>query len=355
MEITWSNDEIWMQRCFDLAVRGTGYVSPNPPVGAVLVYENNIISEGYHTHFGGPHAEVMLFQNISTADRRLIPKSTLYVSLEPCCVYNKTPPCTDLLIKEGIKDVRISTLDPNPKVAGRGVAILKSNNIIVREGILEDQGKELIKAFTTNILLEKPYVILKWAQSKEGYIGKKEERVLISHPYTLAWSHQLRSNADAILVGAGTVRIDDPSLTTREAVGRSPHRAVYDPERKLHMNYKVFNDDGCKVFYFSSLPNETITGNHIAAFVLDDKTSHVTQIMTILFAQNIGILLVEGGAYLLSMFISENEWDETWTIQSKHALEEGFKAPVTRGRLIQKFESATDTVVGIKNEMKGIV
>src|SRR5688500_16940304 len=180
MEMTTNMDEIWMKRCFDLAARGIGYVSPNPPVGAVLVSQNKIVSEGFHTHYGGPHAVVALFQNIDPPDRHLIPKSTLYVSLEPCCIYSNTPPCTDLLIKEGITDVRISTLDPNPKIAGRGVELLRSKKISVIAGILEKEGRELIRAFTKNILFEKPYVILKWAQSKAGYIGKKDERVLIS-------------------------------------------------------------------------------------------------------------------------------------------------------------------------------
>ena len=348
-----NTDEKWIRRCFDLATRGYGYVSPNPPVGAVLVHNDSILCEGYHTHFGGPHAEVVLFQNITPENKQLIREAILYVSLEPCCIFNKTPACTDLLIKEGVKDVRISTLDPNPKISGKGVEILRSNNIHVTTGIIEDQGMELISAFTKNILFEKPYVILKWAQSKAGYIGKQRERVHISHPYTLTWSHQLRAYADAILVGARTVSIDDPSLTTRDAAGRSPHRAVYDPQAKLTNNYKVFSDDGCRVFYFSSVPNPNINAKHIELYILNDKISHISQIMDFLFTHRIGILLVEGGAHLLSSFITENGWDESWTIQSKHELNEGIKAPMTRGRLIRKFESATDTVVGIRNEKTG--
>ena len=344
-------DQQWITRCFDLARRGIGRVSPNPPVGAVIVHDNRILGEGYHAFFGGPHAEVNALKNVRDSDKHLIPASVIYISLEPCNTYGKTPPCTELILKEGIRDVRISTLDPNPKMAGKSVDILRSHGITVTTGILEEDGKELIKAFTKNIAHQKPYVILKWAQSKDLYIGKKESRVLISHPLTLTFSHNLRSSADAIMVGARTVLIDNPLLTTREAPGKSPHRIIYDPGGRLTMDYRVFTKDDCHIFYFSSSQNKLINGDHISKYILDDAASHANQMLDILFSKQIGILLVEGGSYLLSVFIKENLWDEAWIIKSENPLHEGIGAPVLKGKLIRQMTLATDTIIGVQNEL----
>lgn len=341
-----------MNRCFDLARRGIGYVSPNPPVGAVIVYENKIIGEGYHTMYGGAHAEVEAFQNVAAYDRHLIPDSILYVSLEPCCIHGKTPPCTVRIIEERIRDVRVSTLDPNPKMAGKGIDVLKVAGIRVVTGVLEAEGKDLIKAFKVNILSRKPYVILKWAQSENLFIGQKNHRVLISHPYTNTWSHTLRSTVDAILVGARTITTDNPFLTTRDAPGKSPHRVLYDPNGILHQNYHVFNRDKCKIFYFSKAENLEMNNSGVICIRLTDESSHVHQILDSLFPHGIGTLLVEGGTHVLSMFIKENQWNETWVIRSMHPLASGIKAPIVKGRLIDKFESATDTVIGMMNDQK---
>lgn len=343
-------DKQWISRCFTLARRGIGNVSPNPPVGAVLVHEGKILSEGYHSCFGGAHAEVEALKNVPADQRHLIPEATLYVSLEPCCIYNKTPPCTDLILREGIMDVRVSTLDPNPKIAGSGIDILRAHGVKVITGILEEEGRELINAFKTNILLHRPYVILKWAQSKELFIGKKDHRILISHPHTTTWSHSLRAIADAIMVGARTVMIDNPKLTTRDAPGKSPHRVVYDPGGKLKNEYYVFNNDERRIFYFSITDNANIDAPHISKYLLRDNESHAHQIINILFTQQIGILLVEGGSFLFSLFIKDNLWDEAWVIHSTHPLNEGVKAPVVKGKLIHEMKSATDTIIGIKNE-----
>ncbi len=343
-------DNKWISRCLDLAKRGLGYVSPNPPVGAVLIHNDRIIGEGYHSFFGGPHAEVETFQSVGAGDKHLIPQSVLYVSLEPCCIHGKTPPCTDLILREGVQDVRISTVDPNPKISGKGIEILKSRSLKVRTGIMEDAGKDLIRMFRTNVLFNRPYVILKWAQSEKLYIGQNGQRIMISHPYTTTWSHTLRSTIDAIIVGARTIMNDNPQLTTRDAPGRSPNRAVYDPNAKLTKEYSVFNQDGCLVFYYSVPENQNIEGNNIIKYQLKDDRSHANQILAHLYSHQIGILLVEGGTHLLSLFIEENLWDEGWVIQTKHPLEIGIKAPVIQGKLIQKFESATDTIICVANQ-----
>lgn len=343
-----ATDELWMNRCFDLARQGIGYVSPNPPVGAVLVHDNRIIGEGFHTSFGAPHAEVEAVANVAVSERHLIPQSILYVSLEPCCVTGKTPPCTNLILSAGIKDVRISTLDPNPDVAGNGVRLLQDAGISVNTGILHNEGQALIRSFTVNILEHRPYVILKWAQSKYGIIGVEGQQVWMSDPLTRIWSHGQRAQVDAILVGARTVMTDDPSLTVRDYPGRSPYRVIFDPNGKLDQHYKVFNHDGCHVHYFSSQPNDRISGSHIEKHLLDNAASIPDQLQSALFSKGIGIILVEGGAYLQKQFIDAGMWDESWVIQTQYPLDKGIVAPNVRGKRIEDFICKNDVVVGIR-------
>ncbi len=350
MDNSHDNDHLWISRCFDLAQRGIGSVSPNPPVGAVLVYDNRILGEGYHTRFGGPHAEVEAFHNVADTDRHLIPKATLYVSLEPCCITGKTPPCTDLILREGVLDVRISTTDPNPQIATRGIELLRSKGVKVITGILEEEGIELLRSFRTNILHHRPYVLLKWAQSKYGYLGKPDEKIWLSHPYTTIWTHKKRSMVDAIMVGARTVLLDDPQLTTREYKGRSPHRVIYDPNGVLSTKFRAFNVDGCTIFYFSKKDNPDINGHHIIKFLLSEDIAHSEQILTALFAQKIGILLVEGGAYVHQLFIDQHAWDEAWVIRTEHELNTGIKAPIVKGKLMEKSTIASDQILTILND-----
>lgn len=349
MSATAIPDTTWMSRCFDLARRGIGMVSPNPPVGAVLVYQDRILSEGYHQHYGGPHAEVNALLQVSEQDRHLIPDSTLYVSLEPCCITGKTPPCTDLILKEGIRDVRVSTTDPNPLVAGQGLNHLRKHGVRITEGILEEEGKALIRPFTTNILQQRPYVLLKWAQSRWGYAGIAEEQVWLSDPLTKTWSHSQRAQVDAILVGARTVSTDNPALTVRAYPGRSPARVIFDPNGRLNPDFKVFEDDGCPVYYFSSNANPGLQLQHINSFVLDLEQDAFTQILQTLFDHQAGILLIEGGPYLQKSIIKQGLWDEAWVIQTQHPLEHGITAPEVTGNKIETLSSGNDRIVGILN------
>ena len=342
------SDATWMARCFDLARQGIGYVSPNPAVGAVLVHNNRILSEGYHGFFGGPHAEVVALRNVRAEDRHLIPESTLYVSLEPCCITGKTPPCTDLIIREGIRNVRVSTVDPNPAVAGSGLDRLRKQGIAVTTGILEAEGKELIRSFTTNILLQRPHVILKWAQSRFGYAGKKDEQIWLSDPLTKTWSHSQRAKVDAIMVGARTVALDNPSLTTRDYPGRSPHRVVFDPNGRLGQHYNVFNGDGKVVYYFSTIDNTAIEGRNIRKHLLSASQNTLQQMLDVLYADHVGIVLIEGGPYLIRQFIAEQLWDEAWVIKTQHDLANGITAPDVLGKRIAQFSSGSDGIVGIR-------
>lgn len=339
-----------MSRCFDLARRGIGHVSPNPAVGAVLVHEGKILSEGYHHFFGGPHAEVAAISNVPDKDRHLIPQSTLYVSLEPCCLTGKTGPCTDLIIAEGIKEVRVSTTDPNPAVAGKGIERLKSHGVHVEEGILRDEGDALIRPFTTNILLKRPHILLKWAQSKHGYSGIEGQQIWLSESSSKTWSHGQRASVDAIIVGARTVETDNPSLTTRDFPGRSPQRVIYDPNSRLNEDFKVFDNDGCRVHYYSLSPNKAISSAHIRQVQIKDPENILAFIMQDLFNHQVGIVLVEGGPFLHKQLIRQNLWDEAWVIRTQHPLEAGIASPNVYGRLINKEKAGTDTILGILNQ-----
>jgi diaminohydroxyphosphoribosylaminopyrimidine deaminase / 5-amino-6-(5-phosphoribosylamino)uracil reductase len=343
-------DQYWISRCFDLARKGIGYVSPNPPVGAVLVYQNTILAEGYHHYFGGPHAEVDAIRNVPAEHHHLIKNSTLYVSLEPCCTTGKTPPCTDLIISSGIKEVRLSAIDPNPAVAGKGITQLRDHGVRVESGILKEEGEHLIRAFSTNILKQRPYVILKWAQSKFGISGVQGQQIWFSHPYTQTWSHRLRAENDSIMVGARTVETDNPSLTTRDNPGRSPVRVVYDPNGRLDLHYKVFVEDEVKLFYFTTIENSAVKSQHLHSFLLSSDSDHATQMLSILFQHQIGSLLVEGGSYLHHLFIRENLWDEAWVVKTKNEIATGIQAPNLKGKLIETITLGMDTIVGIANE-----
>ena len=350
METIQPSDEAWIRRCFTLASRGIGYVSPNPPVGAVLVYNGHVLGEGYHTAFGQPHAEVEAIQAVSASDRHLIPKATLYVSLEPCCIANKTPPCTNLILAHGIKDVRVSIMDPNPAVSGKGLALLNEHGVSVISGILASAGIKLIRSFATNILKQRPHVVLKWAQSKYGYLGLPDQPVWMSHPDVQLFTHRLRHETDAILIGARTVINDNPRLTVRDYPGRSPHRVVYDPEGRLHQPYHVFENDGKDIFYFSKTSNPLLTSEHIHQCMITGDEKHAGQILEQLYAAQIGYLMVEGGAFVHHLFIKEGLWDEAWVIQTQHDLSEGIKAPVIRGKWLGSYTAGTDRIIGIENE-----
>lgn len=285
-----------MRRALELAAHGRGFVSPNPMVGAVITGpDGRIIGEGYHRRFGGPHAEVNAVQSVREADRSLLPQSTIYVTLEPCSHYGKTPPCAKLLCDIGIGRVVVGAPDPNPKVSGRGVSMLREAGIEVVEGVLADESRELNKTFMTAQTLRRPYVLLKWAQSSDGFMDHQrkpgEGAARFSTPLGTAMVHSLRGQYDAIAVGAGTVLADNPRLDVRMVYGRSPRPVVFDRR-------KLVGDDNA---LFSPLRN----GIHLTA----DRPL-ATQLESLFADYGISSLLVEGGAGLLSEFIASGIWDE---------------------------------------------
>lgn len=338
-----NDDQKYMSRCIQLAKLGAGNVAPNPMVGAVLVYENKIIGEGYHKKYGEAHAEVNCINNVDEKNKSFIEKSTMYVSLEPCAHHGKTPPCTDLIIKNKIKKVVIGCQDIYKEVAGKGIEKLRNAGIEVVTGVLENECKELNKRFFTFHQKQRPYIILKWAQTANGKIGSdNDQRILISNDYSNRLVHKWRSEEAAILVGTNTVLKDNPSLTTRLWNGKNPVRIVIDKELKISSSFKIFNDEADTII-FNSIKD--FSEKNIQ-FIKLNKASFLEEMLHSLSENNIQSLLVEGGAKTLQSFIDGGLWDETRIITNDEMiLENGIAAPEIRNfSLIKQEKNFSDTI-----------
>jgi diaminohydroxyphosphoribosylaminopyrimidine deaminase/5-amino-6-(5-phosphoribosylamino)uracil reductase len=337
------NHQDYMQRCLDLAQQGAGLVAPNPMVGAVLVHEDRIIGEGWHQLYGGPHAEVHCVQSVSLADKHLIPQSTLYVSLEPCSHFGKTPPCTNLIIEQRITRVVIAMQDPFAKVNGVGIAQLQAAGIEVFVGVLEKEARALNKAFLTFHQKQRPFVTLKWAQTADGFIGKTDSRLLISNDTTNRMVHQLRAQHAAILVGTNTAMVDNPSLTNRHWPCPSPVRLVLDLQDRLPNDLHLFQD-GIPITVFST--QRSGTEGLINYVQLDANAAIIPQILHWCFTQGLNSLLVEGGAQLLQSFIASCQWDEAIVITNTQLRAgDGIVAPeLGKAALVKEINYATDSI-----------
>lgn len=318
--------EVYMHRCIELALQGAGFVAPNPMVGAVLVHEGRIIGEGWHKQYGGPHAEVHCINSVPVKDQQLIPFSTLYVSLEPCAHYGKTPPCTDLIIEKKIKKVVIGCRDPFDAVNGKGIELLRQSGVEVIEPVLEAEAKMLNRRFFCFHLLKRPYILMKWAQTADGFIASDtDERLLITDEATNRLVHQWRAEEAAILVGTATIRKDNPSLTNRLWYGKHPLRMMIDRQLVLPASLDIFHD-GHPVIVF----NEHKEGRekNIQYVKFETQSSLIPQILTYCYQHQIQSILVEGGASLLSSFLQAGYWDEIRTLTNqKLYIEKGLKAP----------------------------
>jgi diaminohydroxyphosphoribosylaminopyrimidine deaminase/5-amino-6-(5-phosphoribosylamino)uracil reductase len=315
----------YMRRCFELARQGAGRVSPNPMVGAVLVYEGRIIGEGYHQRYGEAHAEVNAVRSVKPEDRPLICKSTIYVSLEPCCIHGKTPPCTDLIIRERIPRVVISVIDQTAAVAGQGVERLKKAGVQVITGILASEGERLSGIRNTFVSRHRPYIILKTAQSADGFIGRPKEQVWLTNAISKRLVHRWRSEVDAILVGKNTLLVDDPKLTNRLYFGKQPVRVVIDRKGGLPANLQVF-DGKVRTLYFSPLLPE-VPVPEIEWFQLQHPQQPIPQVLSTLAELRLTSLLVEGGAELTNAFLQEGLWDEWRVLTSPTLLKSGLPGP----------------------------
>jgi riboflavin biosynthesis protein RibD len=325
--------EIFMQRCLDLALLGMGDVAPNPMVGCVIVHNGLIIGEGYHQKYGQAHAEVNAIRAVKNPE--LLSQSTLYVSLEPCAHFGKTPPCSDLIIESRIPHVVIGTIDPFAKVAGKGIERMQNAGIHVETGILEQECRELNRRFFTFHEEKRPYILLKWAQTLDGFIDT--DRTETQHPswITNALSkrlvHKQRSEESAILIGTNTAQFDNPALTVREWTGNQPVRMVLDRNGRLNKELVVF-DGKALTWVFTGLSGKKL--DKLEYINLDFSRDIIPQLLTELYNREILSVIVEGGSVLLSSFLQENLWDEAYVYTGNQFFGKGVKAPEITGKLL---------------------
>lgn len=350
---------MYMHRCLELALNGLGNVAPNPMVGAVIVFNNKIIAEGYHVELGKEHAERIAINSVK--DRGFLKESTLYVSLEPCSHFGKTPPCANLIVESGIKRVVVATRDPNPKVQGRGIELMSNAGIEVVEGVMEEEAREQNRRFFVFHKKRRPYVILKWAQTLDGYIDAVRKP---SDPIAPIWVtnelsrkvvHRWRSEEQAILIGTNTVAKDNPHLNVRSWSGRSPFRVVLDRKLRLPSTMNVY--DG-------SLPTLVFIGNNSSAAskrqtfasisglelqTIDFARGVEDQVLTELYERGILSIIIEGGAMLIGSFVKKNYWDEARVFVGNKFFGDGVKAPELSGEFFSYDEIGDSKLFTYRN------
>jgi diaminohydroxyphosphoribosylaminopyrimidine deaminase/5-amino-6-(5-phosphoribosylamino)uracil reductase len=341
-----TSDELFIQRTFELARLGTGNVSPNPKVGSVIVHDGKIIGEGWHKKYGEAHAEVNAIQSVT--DQSLLKESTVYVNLEPCSHFGKTPPCADFLVKHKVKKVVICNVDPNPLVAGQGINKLRNSGIEVVTGVLEAEGRNLNKRFFTLIEKQRPYIILKWAQTADGFVARENyESKWISTDFSRQLVHQWRSEEDAILVGTKTAAHDNPRLDVRDWSGRNPVRIVIDRFLRLSTALHLF-DKTQKTICYNLLKHEE---HENLILIRLDEENFIHQLVNDLAKQKIQSVIIEGGAKTLQMFIEKNLWDEARVFESIRLFGSGIKAPEVKAKLTRQQEVATDLLKTYSNNL----
>ena len=316
------NHEIYMKRCLELAKKAVGKTYPNPLVGSVIVHEGKIIGEGYHQKAGENHAEINAINSVENKD--LLKESTIYVTLEPCSHFGKTPPCANKIVEMGFKKVVIGPLDSHEKVNGKGKQLLEDAGIEVISGVLESESQDLNKRFFTYHQKKRPFIILKWAQSNDGFLDKDFKSTQISNSLVKQYVHTMRSEEHAILIGTNTALIDNASLTTREIVGRNPTRILIDFDLKVPRDFKIYSEEAPTLIFNSE--KEAVEGP--IKFIKIEKENFLENLMKKLFEEQIQSVIVEGGSFTLQQFIEANLWDEAVIIKNENLnLKNGTKAP----------------------------
>ncbi|MGZ9734085.1 bifunctional diaminohydroxyphosphoribosylaminopyrimidine deaminase/5-amino-6-(5-phosphoribosylamino)uracil reductase RibD [Flavobacterium sp. GNP002] len=341
--------EKYIRRCIELAKNGLGTTYPNPLVGSVIVYDNKIIGEGWHKKAGEPHAEVNAVNSVK--DKSLLKKATIYVSLEPCSHFGKTPPCCDLIIKNKIPNVVIGTVDPNVKVAGNGIKKLMEAGIHVTVGILEKECNELNKRFFTFHEKKRPYIILKWAESQDGYIAPKEKSekkpVWITNQFSRQLVHKWRTEEQAILVGTQTAIDDNPKLNARDWSGNNPIRVVLDQNNRIPKDNYIF-DNQVKTILFSKSKRPIEKENCIFEYI-DFEQNIANQIIQSLYQHQIQSIIIEGGRQTLQTFIDANLWDEARIFIGSIEFKNGTKAPNLAKNQFKKQSIGNDRLILSRN------
>jgi len=330
-----NNDIKFMRRCLELAGKAEGRTYPNPLVGSVIVHDDIIIGEGYHLKAGEPHAEVNALNSVS--DKGLLKSSVLYVNLEPCSHHGKTPPCVELIISHGIRKVVIGTADTTEKVAGKGIALLKDAGCEVVTGVLETECRWINRRFFTFNEKKRPYIILKWAQSADGYLDYERDKKPDQKPMWITGKpervlvHIWRAAEQSILAGAGTIRYDDPQLNVRFWTGNDPVRVILSSSGMLKKEAAVFRTNGTNIVFTQNTETD-VTNAEIVK--LDNFRPSAFQITEYLHSKDVQSLLIEGGAVVLNHFISEGQWDEAKVFTGKNSFRKGVKAPEISGKVL---------------------
>ena len=335
--------EKYIQRTFELANHGLGTTSPNPLVGAVIVHEDRIIGEGFHQHSGSPHAEIVALENVE--DKSLLKESILYVNLEPCAHHGLTPPCTTAIINAGIAKVVVSNKDPNPKVK-ESESILTEAGVCVTYGVLEQEGAHINRRFFKRLHENRPWVILKWAQTPDGFMdvdrSKSEPGVAwITNERTKILTHQWRAQEDAILIGVNSVINDDPELTAREFQGKQPLRIVIDPQLRCPSNRKVF-DNSAPTVVVNTIRENLEVNNPL--WIVDKQKPIIPQVLSRLGKLGVNSLIIEGGRKTLQNFIDHGLWDEARILTGIMPIDGHDRAPEIKGSLWESFEYGPDQI-----------
>ena len=350
---TQTSDERYMTRCIQIAKNGLGSTAPNPMVGAVIVHHGHIIGEGYTSPYGGHHAEVNAINSVN--DKKLLRDATLYVTLEPCSHYGKTPPCADLIIQFGIPRVVIGVTDPHEKVAGKGIEKLTNSGCTIQEGVLERACEAHHKRFLTFHRKKRPYIILKWAETNDGYIAPtREMRTIHPEPYWITGPlsrqlvHKWRSEEQAILVGTQTVLDDNPNLNVRSWTGKSPVRIILDRNLRISNDAHVLNGNQRTIVFTTITDESHYEGN--AEYQILDGLQNVHQLCDSLYNLDIQSVLVEGGAKTIQGFIAANLWDEARVFKGSSYFRIGIKAPQLKGTMHYTRQIESDLLTVFKND-----
>ncbi|MBO3699363.1 bifunctional diaminohydroxyphosphoribosylaminopyrimidine deaminase/5-amino-6-(5-phosphoribosylamino)uracil reductase RibD [Fabibacter sp. E12] len=328
-----------MQRALELAELGRGKVSPNPMVGCVIVHEEQVIGEGWHRKYGEGHAEVNAINDVSK--QSLLKEATAYVTLEPCAHHGKTPPCADLLVSKGVKRVVVGAVDSNPLVGGKGIARMIDAGIDVSDGLLAEESRALNRRFFTFIEKKRPYVILKWAQTADGFVARENyDSKWISGEASRNMVHQWRAEEDAIMVGTRTAQYDDPQLNVRNWNGDDPVRVVIDKNLTLSSELKLFDGQQRTLVYNAQKSQSA----HNLEYINVGEENYLTFILKDLYDRKIQSIIIEGGSALLSSFIEQGLWDEARIFTANMEFEKGIAAPIVEGQMLDSLQIGNDNL-----------
>lgn len=324
-------ESVYMYRALDLACLGNGHVSPNPMVGCVIVHKDRIIGEGWHQKYGGPHAEVNAINSV--ADKTLLKESDVFVTLEPCAHHGNTPPCADLLIEYQVKSVTIAATDTNPLVGGNGIDRMRNAGITVKTGLLESESRKLNKRFFTFMEKQRPYIMLKWAETADGFIARGNfDSKWISSPYSRRLVHKWRTEEAAILVGTNTAHYDNPMLTARDWLGKNPVRVVIDRNLRLNSSLHLF-DRTVPTLCYNWVSNAQ--EDNLELIKLEEE-NFLQQLLQDLYKRKVSSVMVEGGSAVLNLFIQQGLWDEARIFRTSSTFGKGIDAPLMKATLIKQ-------------------